>query len=573
MQLYRAMRGLVPVSLVAGVALACFASRIISRQPDEDEAGRRIRYSGGLLGRRAAPGELALTHLPVGRVMPFSPKRRPDRAGEDVQVNDPRLDHFYDFSASASGQLPFFCAIQSEASLAVSGPRVVVTYNSTAGVTYALDATGKVVTTAALIVGFSASADGGRTFRSGFLPPLPGQIETYFDNAVDVDRDGRFYAGYLAVSGPSSWGVAVSRSDDGGLTWSTPVLAASEGGIDKCWLAVGPDPAYPGQDVVYVTWTKTSSRTSPELRIARSVDGGATFSSPRGVLSSGTWSTPYVDRLTGRLYVAYGIPYSHVGLVASDDGGTTFTPLSPGVANAPNPALVPAVSPGHAGDCGWGTLGVLHAGLDVRPQGSSTPRWTRSWWIGSQPFVAAHGDLVAFAWSASSSSEYEDPASRSRVFVIVSRDRGLTFSQPRLVHDESAADPQHVEPSVAIDPDTRDVHVSYVVQHADETLDTELATFRESDGYASFRTTRLSSVSSTIPPTNVSLPSGTTESYDVVGACYSLGHYMHLRAADGLAYAAWNDARNTVTHPVNPKDPLSGQTHSQPDVFFRAVRP
>ena len=34
-----------------------------------------------------------------------------------------------------------------------------------------------------------------------------------------------------------------------------------------------------------------------------------------------------------------------------------------------------------------------------------------------------------------------------------------------------------------------------------------------------------------------------------------------------------DESRNTVTHPVSPNDPLSGRTHSQPDVYFRAVRP
>jgi hypothetical protein len=34
----------------------------------------------------------------------------------------------------------------------------------------------------------------------------------------------------------------------------------------------------------------------------------------------------------------------------------------------------------------------------------------------------------------------------------------------------------------------------------------------------------------------------------------------------------WGDARNSVTEPVNPLDPISGLTHSQQDVFFQEVK-
>ena len=380
----------------------------------------------------------------------------------------------------------------------------------------------------------------------------------------------------------------MSRSEDGGLTWGPPVLAAAEAGMDKLWLTVGPDPQFSGQDNIYLTWTRFKARSS-DLRIARSVDGGRTFS-PAGTLfvpvpSTTTGlagfvqhSSPVVDSVTGRLYVAFVQTTTSstwaVRLAASDDGGSTFALLKPNVPGAPAPDIVPAVQPGHLGDCGGGnSLTLLHSGPDVRPVGSTTPRYERSWWLGNQPFVAVHGDLVVLAWASSTSAVPLDPASGSRVYAIVSRDRGVTWSAPQLVHAERPEDVHHVSPAAAIDPATRDVHVSYAVQHADETLDVELATFREADGYGTFQTTRLTSKSSTIPPVNVSVSDTKTINYDAPGPCYSLGHYMQLRASDGIAYAAWNDARNTVTHPVNAHDLLSGRTHSQPDIYFRAVRP
>ena len=337
-----------------------------------------------------------------------------------------------------------------------------------------------------------------------------------------------------------------------------------------------------------MTWTSFKARSS-ELRFARSIDGGRTFSPPGSLFvpvpSSATGlagyvqsSSPIVDAVTGRLYVAFVQTTTSstwaVRLAASDDGGSTFSLLKPGVAGAPAPDIIPAVQPGHQANCGeGGSLVVLHAGPDVRPAGAAVPRYERSWWLGNQPFVAAHGDLVALAWASSTSAVPLDSASGSRVFLIVSRDRGLTWSAPRVVHAERPEDRHHVQPAVAIDAATRDVHVSYAVQHADETLEVELATLREADGYGTFQSARLTSRPSTIPPSNISVSDTKTMSYDAVGPCYSLGHYTQVRAAGGIAYAAWNDARNTVTHPVSPNDPLSGRTHSQPDVYFRAVRP
>ena len=85
--------------------------------------------------------------------------------------------------------------------------------------------------------------------------------------------------------------------------------------------------------------------------------------------------------------------------------------------------------------------------------------------------------------------------------------------------------------------------------------------------------TRLTSKPSTIPPSLENLGAGTWN-YDFISfPCYSMGHYMQLRADAGTAYATWTDARNLITHAVDARDPLSGQTHSQPDVYFRAVRP
>lgn len=576
------MRGATRAAIAVAILLA---SEVPTTRSDRegDEEGRPRRF-GGVGAWPPAP--LVANGRPVSTAVPFSPSRRPDRAGPDVLVNDPALDRVMPFPSLSTP--PFYFTNQSESSLAVHGSSVVVTYNTSSGTELALDASGKLVVPNGLQVGFSVSSDGGRTFRSGFLPKVSG-VGTYLDNAVDVDRDGRFYAAYASdTNDTGAYGIVVSRSDDGGSTWGTPAVASgAETGLDKLWIAVGPDPVLHGQDNVYVAWTSIASGVY-KIHLSRSRDSGRTFSSPTTVFSPTATNgfkriaqapTPFVDAVDGRLYVAFVQQTSQSAwwprLAVSDDAGSTFSLVRFGFPGTPVPDAIPAVPAGHYSNCGAGedNRWVVHAGPDNRPAGSTLPRHAQSWWTFFQPFVAAHGDLVALTWGSSTSPDPFDSASNSRVFLTVSRDRGITWSTPLVVDSELPGDGQHFQPALAVDAATRDIHVSYYVQHADETIDTELSTMREADGYTTIHVTRLTSKPSTIPPSLEYLGAGTWN-YDIISLpCYSMGHYMQLRADAGTAYATWTDARNLITHAVDARDPLSGQTHSQPDVYFRAVRP
>jgi len=120
------------------------------------------------------------------------------------------------------------------------------------------------------------------------------------------------------------------------------------------------------------------------------------------------------------------------------------------------------------------------------------------------------------------------------------------------------------------------VHVTYYTQHANGTIDVDMA--NSHDGGASFptsRTVRVSSTSSNLPPTNIPIPSASnpfaTTNYDrTIQQCYALGEYQSVVTANGSVYAAWGDNRNTITEPAG--SPIAGQTHSQEDVFFQQVK-
>jgi hypothetical protein len=148
---------------------------------------------------------------------------------------------------------------------------------------------------------------------------------------------------------------------------------------------------------------------------------------------------------------------------------------------------------------------------------------------------------------------------------------------PIVVNPPGTTDKHHVLPSLAIDQDPNDVHITYYTQHANDSMDLDMA--NSHDGGASFpanRTVRVSSTTFDLPPSNVPLsgsPSFSATNFDrQIAVCYALGEYQSVTSANGSVYVGWGDISNLITEPVNTLDPISGQTHPQPDVFVQKVK-
>jgi hypothetical protein len=159
---------------------------------------------------------------------------------------------------------------------------------------------------------------------------------------------------------------------------------------------------------------------------------------------------------------------------------------------------------------------------------------------------------------------------------IGSDDGGMTWSTPIQVNPTVPADRHHVLPYLAIGNDPNDVHIAYYTQHTDETIDVDLANSHDrGDSFPANRVVRVTSTNSVLAPTVIRLGGGPTPTtnYDrLIASGYSLGEYLSVKSVNGNVYVLWGDLRNSVTHPVNALDPLSGQTHSQQDVFFQKVK-
>jgi hypothetical protein len=187
-------------------------------------------------------------------------------------------------------------------------------------------------------IGFSTSLDGGRSWTDGTLPNLTeatgGRWYRASDPAVAYGPDGAVYADTLTIQFSPESGVAIQRSDDGGLTWNDPVLVDDNvDGIhfdDKNWVAIDTFPSSPHYGRIYSVWDQFDASTGAEPEILRySDDRGETWSDEicvdpcddqaigaiPVVQPNGDLTVAYISFLDGGNYTA-----------TSHDGGQTFDP-------------------------------------------------------------------------------------------------------------------------------------------------------------------------------------------------------------------------------------------------------
>jgi hypothetical protein len=515
--------------------------------------------------------------------------------GGNIQANDPLLDNIQMFPGFRS----FVHTTQSETSLASFGRTVVATYNSSAGMHVIPNPSGPgLVFDRIQISGFSTSTDGGQTFISGFFPGVEGIPFTFGDPSIDADRHGKFYFAQLGQDVNGNGAITVNTSSDG-LHWNNAIVAALDNGSDKEWLAVGPDPFHKSQDNVYVTWTSFQS-TGQKLGFAKSTDGGVTWTSkfiyapaadndPTHPQNSLSFSNPVVDRSAGTLYV----PFAHfsnsdtdfIQMLISNDGGATFHFATFNIAGAPDNTLLPIVQPGELTECGATRVRngfsvnlrlTLHAGNDVGGSITGLRRFVNATRLIAQPALAARDGVLYLSWNTSTSPSFGDPNGTSKIMFMRSEDGGSSWSNA--VQVSQLGDPHHVHPSLSIGGSPESVHVSYYTQHADGTLDLDMANSHDrGNTFPADRTVRVTSTPGALPPTNIPIPTapnpfGTTNYDRNIAQCYAIGEYQSNRSDNGNVYVLWGDTRNTIMQPINTLDPISGLTHPQEDVFFQIVK-
>ena len=508
----------------------------------------------------------------------------------NVQVNNPALDHITSFDPGVVVTRPFEFSTQSETSAVKDGEHVVVGYNSSAGAKVQFFPGLGLAFTQLKFSGFSTSHDGGRTWTSGFVPAVSDANApfTFGDPSLAMDRHGNIFYASLGTDAQGVHGTLIlNKSANHGSTFGAATVVAVDDGSDKEWLAIGPDPTAPARDNIYVTWTSFKANSS-ELWLARSTDGGLTFSSKQlfapvddGINSSFIqFSNPVVDLSTGRLY----IPFLHfsdgnadnVRVLVSNDGGATFHLLAFNMAGAVDRFAFPNVTPGLLNDCtGGGIRNALVAGLDQGGGRFGLPRFKQATRLISQPHAAAGHGVFVFVLNGSTSPFFGDPTAGSEINAVFSRNGGLTWRTTRVVAS-SLADPQHVHPALSLSSDAEKLTVSYYVQQLDSRLRTDVATLEVEDGRLRVEERGpLSSTAFDLTPSNIVRTPTATTNYDrTVTTCYDIGEYQTLAQSrrrgddENGVIAAWGDNRRTWLSPLG--SPAAG-LHAQPDVFSTIV--
>ncbi len=411
---------------------------------------------------------------------------------QNVRVNDPAMDQVGHTS--------------SESSIAVRGSQIIVGFNDASADT---------------VAGYGISSDAGGSFTQHRLPPPVGG-GTYGDPVVAFGPNGEVYYSTLTVNESGYSSVGLSKSTDGGATFSPPAdvawtVANPYDAQDKDWMTVDTSASSPRKGTIYVSWTYFASTGETAIAFTRSIDGGASFD-PAIALSPvdgiGVQNSVLAVAPNGDLYLAY--EDGHARTSTTNDGITVVKSTDGGLSWR-GPYLVAS----------FNALTILTGGGGVRAS--------------SYPTMAVDGKgVLQLAWAAPSSGATTD---RSDIFYSRSTDGGATYATPRKLNDDGTSTTQAF-PSLAAVADGS-VAVKWADRRNDAVNDslTDVYMIISRDGGTTWgKNFRITDHNWAYGPIEQDLPSGYHGDYDGL-------------AADGSTFfLSWSDERGT-----------------DPDVYFALV--
>ena len=205
-------------------------------------------------------------------------------------------------------------------------------------------------------IGFATSQDGGKTWTNGLLPGLTifyqgGPYSAASDASVAYDAKHNVWLISTLPIGNNDL-VATSRSLDGGLTWSNPILVTANINSDKNWITCDNWPTSPFYGNCYTQWDSPSA--GDLMYMSTSSDGGATWGPARNPASrdSGIGGQPLVLP-NGTVVVGFADFNGGMSAFLSTNGGASW-----------NSSISISSAPSRGEDGGLRSAGLPSAAID-----------------------------------------------------------------------------------------------------------------------------------------------------------------------------------------------------------------
>lgn len=160
------------------------------------------------------------------------------------------------------------------------------------------------------------------------------------DPTTAIDNSGRFYIGYIA----SGFNQGISYSTDAGSTWTAVSVATSSALLDKNHLWVDNSTSSTFDGNLYNAWTSFGGTNNNQIELTRSTNGGLTWSAPISI-SNGVSAGNHNQGVhlqtgpAGQVYACWAIydswpsDESAIGFARSTNGGVSFTTATRAINN------------------------------------------------------------------------------------------------------------------------------------------------------------------------------------------------------------------------------------------------
>jgi hypothetical protein len=271
-------------------------------------------------------------------------------------------------------------------------------------------------------IGFAVSTDGALTWTNGFLPGITtfrgnGTNSAVSDTNVAYDpKHGVWLISSLPISSTNVQ-VAVSRSTDGGSTWTNPIVVAQSPGLDKNWLVCDGSTTSPHYGNCYMEWDDNNNGNL--IQMSTSSDGGLTWSAAVSPL---------------------GMPHGLGGQPLAQPGGTVLVPY---LADAVVPAKILSFS-SHDGGATWSSSVPVSTVSDHVVAGG----------LRSDALPSAQIDGAGNVYVIWQDCRFRTNCSSNDLLLSTTAD-GATWTAPaRIPIDSTTGTVDHFIPGLGIDPNT-----------------------------------------------------------------------------------------------------------------------